>query len=102
MKTLSNASSIRGAQMGRPNSLPNNPNACIKLNMQKLQWIDYDYDRGGAYWGGGSGDNIYWAYGEESNTGYNFNEVEIFVRAKSRNEAKEKVRELVPNAKFFN
>ena len=87
--------------MGRRNSLPNDPHASIKLNMEKLQWVDHDYDKGGAYWGGGSGDNIYWAYGEESKSGHNFNEVEIFVRAKSRKEAKEYVREYVRNAKFY-
>lgn len=85
----------RGAKMGRPNILPPDLNAPIKLRMEKLKWVDGDYDIAGCYWGGGSGDFIYCAWADN---------VQIFVRAKSRKEAKELVRVWVelPNATFFN
>lgn len=85
-----------GSRMGRRSSriqsdLP------VRVYLRKLRWVDGDYDEQGAYWGGGRGDHIYWANFDlgESNE-------DIFVRAFSREEAKELVREQIPNAKFFN
>lgn len=96
--TLPKAYSSRGAQMGRPNSLPENRNATGKLRLVRLKWVDGDYDEGGAYWGGGSGDWIYCATGnldgEEFTTW-------VFVRASDREEAKDAVRSKVPNASFY-
>ena len=89
---LSNGSSRFGAQMGRCNELPADVNAPIKLQMVKLKWVDGDFDEFGAYWGN-SGDNIYCAFTDN---------VKIFVRAKSRLGAKSMVRNLVPNARFYN
>ena len=91
-----------GAPMGQSNQLPNDCNAPIKLQMEKLKWIDGDYICDGTYFGGGNEDNIYCAFGEESKSGYHFNQVKIFVRAFTRNEAKEEIRNLVPNARFYN
>src|ERR1035441_2568759 len=59
---LSKACSSRGADMGRPNRLPSDILAPIKLRMERLKWVDGDYDAGGSYWGGGSGDFIYCAW----------------------------------------
>jgi len=91
------SSSLSGAPMGRHNNIPN-ANEPSKLHLQKLQWVDSDYDQGGAYWGcGGRGENIYWAWGES----VGFQSIDIFVRAISRNDAKEKVRQEMPRAKFY-
>jgi len=83
----------RGAQMGRPNILPQDIKAAIKLQMVRLKWIDGDFDAGGAYFGGGRGDFIYCAYAAG---------VQIFVRSANRNDAKAEIRAFLPNARFFN
>jgi hypothetical protein len=91
--TLSMRSCKFGAPMGHSNQLPENIYLPIKLQMEKLKWIDGDYICDGTYFGGGSGDYIYCAFSDN---------VRIFVRAKDRIEAKELVRDLVPNARFYN
>jgi len=95
---LSNASSKYGAQMGRPNRLPADRAMSYKLNLIRLRWVDGDYDQGGAYWGGPVNDSpvtfIYWAY----EPGY---DIEVFVRAASREDAKKRVRYWLPNARFY-
>lgn len=48
---LKQGCSLIGAQMGRRNELPDDVSAPIKLQMERLRWIDGDYDHGGAYWG---------------------------------------------------
>lgn len=75
--------------MGRPNILPDNREAAIKLRMVKLRFVDHAYDQGGAYWG--VGNPLYWAEGEDTR---------VFVRASSRDEAKAKVRTYLPAAIF--
>jgi hypothetical protein len=82
----------RGAKMGRPNILPTDCNAPIKLRMERLKWIDHDYDIAGCYWGFNGCTDVYCAWADN---------VRIFVRALGRVEAKERVWELVPNARFF-
>ena len=81
-----------GAMMGRRNTLPQDNKAPIKLRMEKLKWVDGDYDAGGAYWGNSGTGDIYcaWATG-----------VQIFVRATSRAKAKLKVRGIHSNTTFF-
>lgn len=92
--TLPNVSSKYGAPMGRRNVLPDDHTLPCKLQLDKLEWVDGDYDEGGAYWGGDSTTNIYWAYGTaDDNT-----EVNVFVRASSRRLAKLKVLSELPNA----
>lgn len=86
-----------GAPMGRFNRLPDNTDEPVKLQMVRLRWVDGDYDQGGVYWGGGSGDYIYFAKGDTSDV-----VVEVYVRAKRRNDAKAEVRKLLPNARFYN
>lgn len=95
-----------GAPMGHSNQLPENVYVPIKLQMEKLKWVDYDYICDGTYFGGGSGDYIYCAhdtgkggpYFQHDNTPVNY----IFVRAKNRIDAKKKVRNYLPNARFYN
>lgn len=82
----------RGAQMGRCDIRPENVTAPIKLQMERLKWVDYDYDSAGCYWGRSNGDFIFCAW--KDNT-------KVFVRAKSRNQAKQLVREQFPKAKFY-
>lgn len=84
-----------GSQMGRRNFLPQDLNTPIKLEVQRLKWVDGDYDEGGAYWGGGNGDTIFFFHGEDSEE-----QIELYVRAKSMKQATEKMKEILPNATF--
>ena len=96
MKTkLSNVSCKYGAQLGRSNSIPDDINTAGKLYLEKLEWVG-DYDIGSVYWGNTGKDNVYRATGET-----NTETVEIFVRAKDREGAKQQVREIFKEAKFF-
>ncbi len=76
-----------GAQMGRMNQ---NQGAPEKLRLQQVKFIDGDYDRGGAYWGGCPSDPLWCAFSDKETK--NDPPIMIFVRAKSREEAKDKVR----------
>lgn len=81
-----------GSQMGRRDELPENPQAPIKLRMEQI--LESDYDRWGAYWGTGGG--IWCAWGEDDKV-----QVRVFVRAHSRLDAKAKVIEKLPKARFY-
>lgn len=94
-KELSNGSSQRGAQMGRRDSITE-PDYPVKMHLVKLRWVDGDYDRGGAYWGGGMGNNIFHAWGDG-----NHGEQEMFIRANDRFHARLMVRKEFPNARFY-
>ena len=97
MKTeLSKVNCKYGAPLGRSNVIPADIETAGKLYLEKLEWVDSAYTYDGTYWGGGLGDNIYCASGETA-TG----RIDIFVRAKSRDEAKELVSNLVPTVKFY-
>jgi hypothetical protein len=89
---LSKGYSARGADMGRRSVLPANAQEPIKLQMERLRWVSYDYDQGGAYWGWRLGDFIYCAHADN---------VQIFVRARTRDWAKALVRERLPKATFY-
>jgi hypothetical protein len=65
-----------GAPMGRGNDRISG-----KCFLQRVNFVDGDYDNGGAYWGGGRGTLPLWV-AQDSEGG------QFFVRAKSRNEAK--------------
>lgn len=84
-----------GSQMGRRNVLPDDAKTFpAKLRMIRLPFVDGCYDKWGAYWGAPA--NIYCATGDcEHETAF------VFVRANSRDDAKSKVRESIPNAKFY-
>lgn len=71
-----------GAQMGRRNII-GEPQ---KLHLQRIDYVDGDYDAGGAYWGSGGGP-LYCAFSKDETT-------IIFVRASSRKNALLKVQEL--------
>ena len=65
----------------------------MMMHLQRVRFIDGDYDLGGAYWGGG-GEPLFCAWAEDI-------EARVFVRAKDRALAKRAVKEYFPNAKFF-
>ncbi|MEN7527894.1 hypothetical protein [Cupriavidus sp. DL-D2] len=94
MPPLSNVGSRFGAPMGRRN-LHGDPDEAYKFWLRKLDWVDGDYDPGGAYWGRSGGDYIYRAVSTDG-------EVEQFVRAKSRADAKTLLLEDYPASRFFN
>jgi hypothetical protein len=91
-RTLPKGCSKYGANMGRRSDWPEDRSVPIMLMIERLQWVDGDYDQGGAYWGGFIPDRdppsyIFWAYGEDDE-----NQVDIFVRAKSLADAERKIR----------
>lgn len=98
MKTpLPDVSSSRGAPMGRADNITE-PDGNIKFHLYKMMMIDGDYDEGGAYWGAGNLQigHMYRAYGDGTK------EVqEMFFRARSMEEAKNKVKEVFKNATFL-
>lgn len=90
----SNACSIRGAQMGRPEHLGDGTTKA-KLHLEKVP-MDRSgcYDPGGAYWGAGT--QLYVAYGDDENE-----TVEMFTRASSREVAKALIRSRRKNIRFY-
>ena len=87
-------SSFRGAPMGRSDwGLTEHRWCPMMMYLQRVRFIDGDYDLGGAYWGGG-GEPLFCAWAEGI-------EARVFVRAKDRRAAKLKVKKCFPNAKFF-
>jgi hypothetical protein len=87
-----------GAGMGRPETMPENPAAPIRLSLVRLRWVDGDYDEGGAYWGGGCGDYIFRALGDDDEGG---DVVELYVRAADRESAKARIVRRIPGARFY-
>lgn len=90
-----------GSQNGRPDIIPasvrQNLGYVLRLHLNRLQWVDGCYDQGGAYWGN-NGSDVYCAWGK---FGPNDLFVQVFVRAKSRQEARHNVKEKLSNAIFF-
>ena len=63
MYELSEVGGSRGAPMGRSDNIVDTDYP-VEFEIERLQWVDGDYDQGGAYWGGGGGEYIYRAEGE--------------------------------------
>lgn len=79
-----------GAQMGRHGGHPGNePEG--KLYLRRVPINSGGYDPGGAYWG--LGPPLWW-YGDGA-------DVSDYFRARSREDAKRKVLEMWPDAKFY-
>jgi len=89
----SNVSSPRGAPMGRPDCYGDGVSPC-KLHLERVHFVDGDYDRGGAYWG--SGTPLYVAYGEDANE-----QIEMFTRASTREAAKVLIQSRRKNVRFY-
>ena len=83
--------------MGRMNNIPCDIVTAGKLHLHKLRWAGYDYTPDGTYWGWTRGTNIYWTHGATFTE-----QVDVFVRACSRDHAKIAVLNLIPTAKFYN
>jgi hypothetical protein len=104
---LRKACSERGADMGRPSFLPNDRSVVVKLRLVRLRLDSGGYDAGGAYWGCREYPNrIYWVESTEDFELGMYDRppvgtIEMTVDATSRTEAKRKIRELLPNAKFY-
>jgi hypothetical protein len=94
---LQNATSSWGASMGRSDFIKE-PDEPIKFRLYRMPMMDGCYDTGGAYWGSGNYKIgwMYHAYGD----GPKFKN-ELFIRAKSREEAKAEVRHYFKQAKFY-
>lgn len=93
------ACSTRGADMGRPNwGLTEHRTRPVMMYLQRVKFIG-DYDLGGAYWG--LGDPLFCAWSSTFYDGSLPVCARVFVRAKTRDEAKELVKESFINAKFF-
>lgn len=95
-RKLSKVSCQFGAPLGRCNVIPDDIKTAGKLYLEKLKWTNGDYTTDGTYWGSNGGDNIFRAYGESETE-----QIEIFVRANSRDNAKMEVKAVFPEAKFF-
>ena len=96
---LPDVSSKYGAPMGRRDSHAEDKTAPIKFYLRRMEFVDGDYDRGGAYWGGGGGDDIghiYQAYAENDEQ-----QVIVFVRAPDRSTARHYVSLQYPNARYY-
>ncbi len=91
--------------MGRGDLIPVDPNAPIKLHLQRIKLDSGGYDDGGAYWGFGS--PLYWAISAtEGLIAYPYSEplegrARVFVRALSRTDAKEQIAAEIPGATFY-
>lgn len=106
--TLDNASSSRGAQMGRPDFYPVSWAETPRLYLRKLRMCG-DYDSpGGAYWG--VPQNMWVAFSKSPMvcrpSGYMLramvsHQVQLFTRANSRNEAKMKLVQQYKEARFY-
>lgn len=102
MRELPDAGSRHGAEMGRSNNILNQDFPAV-FEVERLQWVDDDYDQGGAYWGRTfddprtrSGSDFIFRFEAESDIGIE----SMFIRSKTVNEAKEQVLLTYPNASF--
>lgn len=94
---LENAVTSWGASMGRPDVLPDVSSEPVRLSLVRLRWCDGDYDAGGAYWGRSPGAGDMWrGVGDASDV-----VVEVFVRARSRDDAKAAIVAKLPAATFY-
>ena len=96
---LRKVSSQYGAPMGRGDTLPDDRESAILLSLVRLPLEDGDYDRGGAYWGySPSAGAIYRAVGERDGEEL---VTEVFVRAKTRADARAQIVGMIPGARFY-
>lgn len=85
-----------GSQMGRTDTMhPGNETEPLRL--QRVPFTGTCYDRGGAYWG--APENLWCAWGDE--IGDDGEQVEVWVRANSRAQAKAEILARFPDAKFI-
>ena len=91
---LCKAYSQYGASMGRIDNITEK-NHPVKFKLYRVSIDCGGYDNGGAYWGNGGG-RLYRAYGD----GEEFIQ-EMFFRAFNREDAKQQVLYIYPQASFY-
>ena len=91
--TYTKAYSQYGASMGRPDHIAE-AETVAKIHLERIVLNTGGYDLGGAYWGHGAPLYVAWGDGAEEVQ-------EMFLRASDREEAKEIVRGVFKNAKFY-
>lgn len=79
-----------GAPMGRRSDINNLAQTGKPVHLQRVPFVDGDYDPGGAYWGGGT--PLYCAWDDEG---------VAYIRAKDREDAKRQLREYHENIRFY-
>lgn len=102
-EVLPDVGNMYGAPMGRHVLLPPVPTAPIKLHLRRMRMVDYDYDAGGAYWGGAMGvpgERLWVAWGHARENMEEFL-VRVIVRGWPRSKAKQNVRAQIPGAVFY-
>lgn len=87
---LPRASSMYGASMGRPDI--EKTDTVDRMSLRRIRLDRGGYDSGGAYWG--RGQPLYWA-------GSDCGLVDLFFRARDRQDAKAQVQSRYPTARFF-
>jgi hypothetical protein len=97
-KQLSDVSSKYGAPMGREDQ-PGDPSEALAFELDRLRFVDGDYDNGGAYWGGGRDVDPMW---HAEATSESHETVEMFLRAADRAAAKAIVLAAYPLATVTN
>ena len=91
MKPLSKVDCRYGAPMGRHGQTSEIEGG--RYYLQRVRLDSGGYDAGGAYWG--IGQPLYrWSHENDDECSY--------LRANSRDDAKAQIRDVVPNARFFN
>lgn len=91
MKQFSDVSAEYGAPMGRGYAMKNDT---AKVHLFRVKMVDGDYDDGGAYWGGPPSEPLFCARDDDG-------EVQVFVRADSRESAKADLQEQFPELRFY-
>jgi hypothetical protein len=94
---ITECSSKYGAPMGRRSDLAGDGEP-IKLHLRYVPFVDGCYDQGGAYWGSPANLYVAWGYEDQGDGEYRY---EYYIRANSRNDAKDVVKEHRHNATFY-
>ena len=95
---LPEVSCKHGAPMGRASIQPSDADTfAYNFHVQQLCWVDGAYDEGGAYWGRGGFEYIYWCEHKKDENG---REARAFIRANSDRLARERLLEIYPLATF--
>lgn len=82
-----------GAPMGRMSRTQGDPGTdAHPMSLRRVRLDSGGYDPGGAYWG--LGPPLYWCGNDDL-------DVDMFLRARDREDAKAKVREEYPDARFY-
>lgn len=103
MPKVSQVNCSRGAPMGRLSyaEVEDPEEFCQRVHLQRLPMIGYgDYDQGGAYWGSCKHGWMYRAYYFDPKSEAE-DSVDLYLRATSRQKAKELVQERLPKARFY-